>query len=84
MVCVCVCVCVCVRAVGSATPWFEAYKHTFLEQLKQSDHECIRSYVSGEFVWGVGGRTMYMYSVYKNFFLWACLNLCKRSKISAP
>lgn len=31
---------------GSATPWFESYKHTFLEQLKQSDHECIRSYVS--------------------------------------
>lgn len=30
----------------TSTPWFDQYRITFLENLKHSDHECIRHYVS--------------------------------------
>ena len=33
----------------SITPWYEVYRDTFLDHLKQSDHETIKHYVSCEF-----------------------------------
>ncbi len=34
--------------VPASTPWFEAYRNTYLDFLKQSDHEPIKHYVAGE------------------------------------
>ncbi len=30
------------------TPWYDKYRDTVLDHLKQSDHECIKHYVCGE------------------------------------
>lgn len=30
------------------TPWYQKYRNTFLDHLKQSDYECIKHYVCGE------------------------------------
>ena len=40
----------------ASTPWFDAYKDTYLDFLKQSDHETIKHYVSGMYIQG-GGAT---------------------------
>ena len=34
-------------STAASTPWFDAYRDTYLDFLKQSDHETIRHYISG-------------------------------------
>ena len=36
------------KGPSKTIPWYEKYRDTFLDHLKQSDSECIKHYVCGE------------------------------------
>jgi len=38
--------------IAASTAWFEAYRNTYLDFLKQSDHEPIKHYVAGKSSFG--------------------------------
>lgn len=70
----------------STTPWYEAYRDTFLDHLKQSDHETIKHYVSGEFAainvqWWVEKKLGSLVSV-TFIFICKCLPLTHVNKHS--
>lgn len=56
---------VCVLSTA-CTPWYDGYRNTFLEKLRQEDHEPIHHYVSGM-------KCTYMYIQWNQYTDFTCL-----------